>query len=463
MSSSCSASFGRLSKNGVSVIPGSISVTRTPVPCRSWRAASPIAVTACLVHEYSEPGSTRRPATLEVSSRCPRDSRQRRDRRAQRERGAVDVGEHHLAPVLGRVAQEAARPAEAGVGERRVDPPERGRAPSATMRCWSSQSVTSQRTASARSGPPSSSASASRRSRERAASTTRQPSARGAAGGRGADPGGGAGDQEDAVGGCRALGRSSLICSFASTWSVSVYLACRDRAGAEPRAAVTMVTMLHDRARIHVQAGAGGDGCVSFRREAHVPARRPRRRRRRPRRGRRARVRRLAARPAELPPQGPLPRRARRARRGRAAPRRRRRDARDPGAARDADHRLRRTRAAISPDAAGSCSRPASARRSRAAARGGKGNKRFATPTRQAPRFAERGLAGEEGWLELQAASCSPTSASSACRTPASPRCSRGSRAPRRRSPTTRSRRSRRCSACSRARSASSWSPTSPA
>ena len=51
MSSSCSASVGRLSKNGVSTMPGSISVTRTPVPCRSWRAASPIAVTACLVHE----------------------------------------------------------------------------------------------------------------------------------------------------------------------------------------------------------------------------------------------------------------------------------------------------------------------------------------------------------------------------------------------------------------------------
>ena len=29
--------------------------------------------------------------------------------------------------------------------------------------------------------------------------------------------------------------------------------------------------MLHDRARIEVQAGTGGNGCLSFRREAHVP------------------------------------------------------------------------------------------------------------------------------------------------------------------------------------------------
>jgi GTPase len=34
--------------------------------------------------------------------------------------------------------------------------------------------------------------------------------------------------------------------------------------------------------------------------------------------------------------------------------------------------------------------------------RGGHGNKRFSTSVRQAPRFAERGTAGEEGWIEVR-------------------------------------------------------------
>ena len=52
MSSGCSASIsGGVSKNGVSVMPGSITVTRTPVSLKSWRADSPMPVTAHLVAE----------------------------------------------------------------------------------------------------------------------------------------------------------------------------------------------------------------------------------------------------------------------------------------------------------------------------------------------------------------------------------------------------------------------------
>jgi hypothetical protein len=53
----------------VSTIPGSITVTLMSVSATAWRSASPMAVTANLVAEYSEPGSARRPAIDLVSRR----------------------------------------------------------------------------------------------------------------------------------------------------------------------------------------------------------------------------------------------------------------------------------------------------------------------------------------------------------------------------------------------------------
>jgi GTP-binding protein len=154
-----------------------------------------------------------------------------------------------------------------------------------------------------------------------------------------------------------------------------------------------MSAVLYDRARIHVQAGRGGNGSTSFRREAHVP------------RG------------------GP--------------------DGGDGGrggdvtiecdqSLRDLQSFRRRThyRAAHGGDGGASLRhgaageplvirvppgtqvrsddgalhdlvRPGQRALAARGGPGGRGNKHFATPTRQAPRFAERGLPGEERWLEL--------------------------------------------------------------
>ena len=154
--------------------------------------------------------------------------------------------------------------------------------------------------------------------------------------------------------------------------------------------------MLYDRATIHIEAGAGGNGCMSFRREAHVPRGGPdggdggpRRRRRRGRGP-------GPARPRHLPPQAPLPRRARRARPGQAAPRRQRRGARAARAASAPSSRTSRAACATTSRRPGA--RAVIAR----GGAGGAGNKRFATSTRQAPRFAERGLPGEEATIELR-------------------------------------------------------------
>jgi GTP-binding protein len=179
-----------------------------------------------------------------------------------------------------------------------------------------------------------------------------------------------------------------------------------------------MVRMLHDRARIFVQAGAGGDGCMSFRREAHVPRGGPDggdggrggdvlvvcddslrdlqsyKRRSHYRAGRGGHGSGAQRHGAEgqtltlrVPPgtqilgvpaggagDGSIP-------------------GEDSGGESAAEDLLGRRWELLGHGQSATIARGGG---------GGKGNKRFTTPTRQAPRFAERGLVGEEGWLELE-------------------------------------------------------------
>ncbi len=156
--------------------------------------------------------------------------------------------------------------------------------------------------------------------------------------------------------------------------------------------------MLYDRAKIHVQAGAGGDGSAGFRREAHGP-------RGGPDGGDGGRggdvvlvcddsLRDLQSfkRTAQY--------RAGRGGRGEGSQRH--------GA--DGDTLLVRVPPGtqvegIEGEVEGRRWDLLSAGQRAVIARGGpggRGNKRFATATRQAPRFAEHGLSGEEGWLQLQ-------------------------------------------------------------
>ena len=162
-----------------------------------------------------------------------------------------------------------------------------------------------------------------------------------------------------------------------------------------------MLCMLHDKARIHVQAGAGGDGSTSFRREAHVPRGGPD-----GGDGGRGGDVVLLCEDSLRDLQSFRRRSSYRAGRGGHGEGSLRHGADGetltlrvpPGTqilAREAD----------GGDLAGRrWELLASGQRATVArgGSGGKGNKRFATSTRQAPRFAERGLPGEEGWLELQ-------------------------------------------------------------
>jgi GTP-binding protein len=153
--------------------------------------------------------------------------------------------------------------------------------------------------------------------------------------------------------------------------------------------------VLQDRARIFVQAGAGGHGSVSFRREAHVPRGGPdggdggrgadvvlvcddslrdlqafRRRGhwKAARGGHGEGSNRHGASPSALEVRVP------------------------PGTVvEDAERGVRWD--LVAPGQRAVVARGGS---------GGRGNRHFTTPTRQAPRFAERGLEGEEGWLDLR-------------------------------------------------------------
>jgi len=153
--------------------------------------------------------------------------------------------------------------------------------------------------------------------------------------------------------------------------------------------------VFQDRARIHVQAGRGGDGALSFRREKHVPKGGPD--------------------GGDGGPGGDVVLVADPDLRDLSAFRSRRRFAAGKGGSGGGSGRHGATGDPVElrvpvgtqvldeddllvADLAGPGARVVVAR----GGAGGRGNKRFATPTRQTPRFAETGLPGERAELELR-------------------------------------------------------------
>jgi GTP-binding protein len=152
---------------------------------------------------------------------------------------------------------------------------------------------------------------------------------------------------------------------------------------------------MQDRARIHIEAGAGGDGCLSFRREAHVPKGGPDG----GDGGRGGDV--LLVCDDSLRDLATFRRKpnyaARKGGNGEGGLRH--------GA--DGDPLVLRvppgTEALVERDGTRhDLVIPGQRVPVARGGSGGRGNKRFAGPTHQTPRFAERGLRGEESWLALQ-------------------------------------------------------------
>jgi len=151
---------------------------------------------------------------------------------------------------------------------------------------------------------------------------------------------------------------------------------------------------MYDKAKIFVEGGAGGNGSVSFRREAHVPRGGPD-----GGDGGHGGDVVLVCDPSRrdlAPLQGSKHFRAGRGRHGEGSNRH---------GARGEDREI-----TVPPGTQGETVDGSSVdllepgRRAVVAhgGRGGHGNKRFANSTRQAPRFAERGTSGEDGWIELR-------------------------------------------------------------
>jgi GTPase len=153
--------------------------------------------------------------------------------------------------------------------------------------------------------------------------------------------------------------------------------------------------VFHDRARIHVQAGRGGDGALSFRREKHVPRGGPD-----GGDGGPGGSVVLVSDPDLRDLSGFRPKQRFKAGKGGAGGGSGRHGAAgaDVELSVPAGTQVLDEDGQLIADLAGSGARVVIAR----GGSGGRGNRRFATPTRQTPRFAETGLPGEEASLELR-------------------------------------------------------------
>src|SRR5213078_2903568 len=152
--------------------------------------------------------------------------------------------------------------------------------------------------------------------------------------------------------------------------------------------------MLSDKARIFVQAGRGGDGCMSFRREAHVPRGGPDG----GDGGHGGAVVLLCD--DSLRDLQSFKRRAHyKADRGRHGEGAQRHGADGP----DLIVRVPPgTVATLEDGTVHDLVVPGQRAVVAGGGSGGRGNRRFSSATRQSPRFAEKGLEGDEGWIELQ-------------------------------------------------------------